>query len=140
MSWIVETLLLDREKIRLVSNLNDDDYNNLLILEKKIKELIDKEVFTPLELDILSVLLSNKGLNNVHIRLGISKITFYKYFKIVCEKLAFSLGGYITEEGYIKYFITKYNLTEIQEKTLRAFINSKFRHKTPINFIPKKDG
>ena len=136
MSWIVETLLLDREKIRLIGNLNDDDYNNLLLLEKKIKELINKNIFSPLELDILGELYKNRSTKVIYGKLGIADKTFYIYFKALCEKIAFSLGGYFTDEGYIRYMVSKYNLTEEQEDILRAFIKSKFRHKTPIHFTP----
>jgi hypothetical protein len=140
MSWIVETFLLDREKIRSLGNLNDDDYNNLLLLEKRIKELTKKNVFSPLELDILEEIYNNKNIKTLYVRLGVSKKTFYTCFKTVCEKIAFSLGGYFTDEGYIRYMSSKYNLTEDQEVILKAFIKSKYRHKTPIHFIPQKDG
>lgn len=129
---------MDRETIRLTSDLDDDDYNNILILEKEIEKLICKGIFSPIELDIINGIMSGKHPPQLYYRMGISKATFYKYFKNLCGKIAFSLGGYFTDDGYIKYFVSKYNLDENQENLLKGYIKSEFRHKIPLNLISKR--
>ena len=116
MSLIVETLLLNKEKIKSTHDLEDDYYNNLLILEKKIEEMINDCVFSDIELIIVHFLLNRTITNNLYKT---------KDFRILCDKIAAYSGGFFTDDGYIHYVVDKHRFNHEQEKQIRNYIKSR---------------
>jgi hypothetical protein len=116
MSWIVETLLLNREKIRSSHNLEDDYYNNLLILEKKVEEMVNDCAFSDIELIILHFLLNKSITNNLYKT---------KDFKSLCNKIAKYSGGFFTDDGYVYYIVNKHRFNHKQEKQIRKYLKSR---------------
>jgi len=154
-SWYVESILRSRDIIRsnvfeaphlvyrpstLVSldatyddssyscNFDDDDYNNLLVIEKKIYELFNKEIITNLELSIINIVGDGKSLASAGQFLDISRATISKIFSNICDRIAYTLGGIFTNDGYLDYMKDKYNLTDIQLDKAKEYIESKYRH------------
>ena len=147
MSWYIRKLLLDRENIRanleetrydgsvledlgsesyllpyIVMNFDSDTYLDLLTVEAKLKELIDKKSVTKGEIKATKLILSGKTMRSFTIDNQISYKTVVKQFKSLCNKLAFCLGGYFTNDGYISYIAEKYKLNEEETKKLKNYI------------------
>lgn len=135
MAWYVETLLMNREVLHastlrrseaygdfFVVNLNGNDYNNLLILEKTIKELYASGNITDREIQVIEKISTAKSLRELEKEMNLARHSLSKIFYNVCEKLAFILGGEFTDEGYLKYIQKKYKLDEEQADKVREYM------------------
>jgi hypothetical protein len=100
-------------------NLENDEFTFLRQVEEKIKELHGTEQISDLELEILRMLSAGNSYKEVSEELQISRTSVRKNFDSSCNKIAFSLGGVFTNEGYKEYIAEKYSLTNEQaEKTM----------------------
>lgn len=153
MSWIVQSLWNDRERIKHSTRkevvtvyefypgsgtdepVNDDtasyddpcieseEFNDLLIVEKAVDELKELGLLSPSDLDVLND-------NRDSFRTRNQKYVFDKRFSYVCERIAYYLGGYFTDDGYISYLTKKHKLSPKQVETVRAYMKSQFKNKT----------
>src|SRR5574339_259984 len=125
MSWIIQSLLNDRERIKEECNVDDDDFNDLLLIEKAVDTLREK---TLLSLEDLEVLKMRESSSPPLVTKG-EKFTRQRKFSALCDRIAYYLGGYFTDDGYLDYMQIKYGLTSEQVNTLREFIKSEYKHK-----------
>lgn len=155
MSWIVQNLWNNRERIRNKSvrhygisynfsllygvekeiddeaiGYNDpfienDEFNDLLVVEKAIEELNELGLLSQHDLEVLER--SGEGIYNNENR---QRKAESKHFYSVCERIAYYLGGYFTDDGYIYYITRKYKLTPEQQDIAREYMKSKFKNKT----------
>jgi hypothetical protein len=138
MSWIIERLINDSLEIgKGEFNPDDDDYNDLFLVEAKIKELAVKGLLSSSDLDIIAYMRNGKDTSE---STKGEKWVLSKKYSEICDRIAFYIGGYFTDDGYIAYIANKYKLDTEQIETLRAFIKSQFKHKIirkPLNFRRK---
>jgi hypothetical protein len=127
MSWILESLLNNRERIRETGDIDSDEFNDLLIVEKKIDELRQVGKLDDEDLAILFSSISSDY--KVDERSESEKKVLYQKKTKLCEKLAYYLGGYFTDDGYLDYMQKKYKLSDTQIENLRRFMQSKYRNK-----------
>jgi hypothetical protein len=124
----VETLILERHKIRAYPDFESDSYNNLLIIENKIKELAKNGTIEPFELAILDYVSTNKSYDELEELLGISRQVISKYFSNICNKISFNLGGIFTDAGYLEYMKENYRLSEEEIEIIQKHIDSPYKH------------
>ena len=129
MSWIVQSLLNKRSEIRAQSDINSDEFNDLMVIERAIKELHNKGLLTSYEMAILKHVSDGNSAWRASETLGKDRDTVGKDYQRLCERVAFYLGGYFTNDGYIDYMTQKYKLNEEQVETMRAYINSRYKNK-----------
>lgn len=143
--WYVRRLILDRSLIKskiytkldedsfgnsfyegeiIGSCLDDDTYIDLLDVESKIKELIDKKALSPREVAILNLILDGRSYSEISSSLKVHRMIITKTFNNLCSKLSYHLGDHFTNEGYINYFSRKYKLTPIENELLRRYISN----------------
>ena len=135
MSWYVETLLINRESIRASTvvkasrysshvfvNLTGNDYNNLLLLEKTIKNLYDAGNITDKEIEVINLVATTKSLRDLEKEGTTARHSLSRIFYNVCEKLAFILGGEFTDEGYLNYIQRKHKLNAEQVEQAREYM------------------
>jgi len=120
--------LKDRAKIRRKPDFESDEYNNLLIVEAKITELVKSGRIDYFELAILEFVSTNKTYTELEDVLRIDRNTISKYFRSICDRISFSLGGVFTDEGYLQYVKESNNLTDEDVDKMREHMNSKYRH------------
>lgn len=132
MSWYVQHILLDGDTIRSKivmetgddsweTDLDDDEYLDLLSVEMKIKQLGDMGIIDKQELEIIDRIKRGNSFRDIERELGLSRPTIYKIFKEACNKISFSLGDYFSDDGYIDYIRHKYSLQEDEvNKTIRV--------------------
>ena len=128
MSWIVQSLLNKRGELKEKADINNDDFNDLLVVERAIENLKSDGKLTEAEIDILNFPYMNGGRNE--------KYSFSKRYYAICQKIAEHLGGYFTDDGYLNYMKYKYKLSEAQIDTLKQYIKSKYKNKImrkPLN-------
>jgi hypothetical protein len=116
MSKYVELLLTFRHEIHESakgdSNFFDVDlYDDLITLEQAIEKLFNEGRISSYELMVINLISTSKSFRTLEKEYKISRVTLSKDFKNICDKLAFYLGGYFTDLGYIKKLKQKYNLS-----------------------------
>lgn len=131
MSWRVEDLLLNRNSIKSKCDTESDEYNDLLLVEKKIDELVFQKRITDDELHTIYVVTNIGTFKDAQKFLSKNRLTISTQFSKICAKISFELGGIFTDDGYIDYMKEKYLLTGEEIEKLRTFITSKYRHKIP---------
>ena len=135
MSWYVETLLINSEHIRsevirkisefsdrVYVDLNGNDYNNLLVLEKTIKDLHKAGNISDREIEVINLVSTSKSLRKLEKENTLARHSLAKVFYSVCEKLAFILGGEFTDEGYLAYIKIKHRLDDKQTEKVREYM------------------
>lgn len=136
-SWYVEVLLKNRASVKdsIYTNIDiisdsyeidfeNDDYNNLLLLEKEIKKQAESGRLDPLENKILFYIFQSKTIAEITRLLNVSRPTIVKTFEALCDRLAYVLGGVFTNEGYLDFLTKKHNLTETQIEKARNLMTS----------------
>lgn len=137
MSWYVQHLLLDADSIRsrtaiedlheemLDIDLEEDQYLDLLSVEMKIKELSDCKVLDEQEIFILDMVKKGNSFKYLEGKLSLSRPTIYKIFREACTKIAFSLGDYFSDDGYLDYIRNKYHLQDEDVNKISKIIKGK---------------
>jgi len=128
MSWIVETTLRDRYKIRSNPDFESDEYNNLLIIESKISELVKSGRIDSFELALLEYVSISQNYSALEKTLGINRKTIERHFKKICDRISYALGDVFTDAGYLNYMKESYNLSSKEIKILEMHINGNYRH------------
>lgn len=154
MSWIVQNLWSNRERIKNKSRrdngiaynfallyggnveldedsvgyddpfIESDEFNDLMMIEKAVDEL--KELSLLSEEDLQVLYSSGQG---IYTEGNKQRKTQARHFYFVCERIAYYLGGYFTDDGYLHYLAKKYKLTSKQVQLARAYMSSKFKNK-----------
>ncbi len=119
-----------------VSDFYNDDYNNLLLVENKLKELIENKQLSTEEANVTIGILQHKSLKELGKELNIKdRRTLIDIFRRVCTRLEFILGGDFSDEGYLDYMAEKYNLSESEIQKARDYMNS-----NKIYFLTQQKG
>lgn len=127
MSWIIASLLNDKNYIRERNEIDSDEFNDLLMVERAVETLTNRGLLSKEDLEILALMSGDKvGFME---KQKSQKETIYKKYVTICERIAYYMGGYFTDDGYISYITKKHGLTEEQEIILHNYINSPFKHK-----------
>jgi hypothetical protein len=107
--------------------LDDDTYNDLLILEKKIREMKDRGLIEPKEVRLLLGISRGYSFEEVGDRLGLDRKTVRLKFRKLCDSIAYYIGGVYTNEGFVEYLSEKHNLNSEQVKALNEIIEQNRR-------------
>jgi|SRR5688572_11620554 len=129
MSWIVQNHINNRLRIHTKADIESDEFNDLILIEKAIEELRKKELLTKEQVDLLKNATDKGFPESFIIESGKSKYVLSKEYSKICERLAYYLGGYFTDDGYLSYMKKKYALDEDKVSILKDFIKSEYRHK-----------
>lgn len=129
MSWIVQNLLRNRTSIKGKGDFESDEFLDLLMIEKTIEILHKGGLLTDYELSLIDFMSDGKPLKDAEVKFNRSRISISKHFIKLCNKIAFYLGGYFTDDGYLEYMRRKYKLTDSDVSRLRRFIRSKYKNK-----------
>jgi len=108
-------------------NLEEDEYRFLRQMEEKIKELVKTGQISELELNVIEMLSEGNSYKEVSKELNISRDSARKIFNTSCNKIAFSLGGVFTDEGYAEYIVEKYSLSEEDMERVMKLLESNRR-------------
>ena len=127
MSWIVQSLLSNRNTVKALADIESDEYNDLLRVEMAINSLQQRGLISEEDLEVVAEMcgdIPGLALKPKHTREAI-----YRKFDTICERIAFYLGDYFTDEGYLFYMKHKYKLSEQQVDVMRTYMTSVYRHK-----------
>lgn len=129
MSWIIQSLLRSTVEIKTQQDIDSEDYNNLLIIEKKIKDMSSDGLLSSKDLEILEKVSDGKPLDEAGEQILKSRITLARKFYAICDRIAYALGGEFTDEGYLSSIQRKHHLTEEEVDKARKYIKGRFKYK-----------
>lgn len=129
MSWIVQNLLKNKTRIRAEGNIDSDEFVDLITVENKIKHLKKAGVLSDYDMDILEYVSDGKPISLSKDEIGKIRQVVSKDFNELCTRIAYYLGGYFTDEGYVNYMRKKYNLNENEIQTMNSYMQGKYRYK-----------
>jgi hypothetical protein len=120
MSWIVRNTLRQWN----IRSLGDAScHEDLISIERGIKELIEMGELTPLEVLVLRFIQGGGYPVDGKRVLGKHRVTITRAFRRACKKIADHLGDYFTDDGYLQYIKEKYpSLPEEKLKVLKEVI------------------
>jgi hypothetical protein len=129
MSWYINHLMKNRLEIRTNGDIDSDEFNDLIIIEKKIKSLYMADIISKAEMSLIDYVADGKPMASSKENFGKNRISLAKDFSNLCRKIAFYVGGQFTDDGYVDYMKNKYHLTEEQVQKLHDYMNSKYKNK-----------
>lgn len=127
--WYVSHLLKNKLEIRSKLDLESDEYNDLLVIEKKIEDLCNAGIISDQELLLIRYVEDGKPMVGSKKDFGKNRISLARDFNSLCNKIAFYVGGYFTDEGYADYMRDKYSLTDEQIDRMVDYMKSKYKNK-----------
>ena len=122
MAWKIITLLTNSIIIKESPDLEDDNFNDLLVLETAIEHLKQIGSLTELEYKVLNTLKEKANIIDVSKELKISKFLTFNTLSSGAKKLEFYLAGSFSDDGMLDSLIEKEHLSEDQVKTLKTFL------------------
>jgi hypothetical protein len=129
MSWYIQLLTKNKIEIKSKADLESDEYNDLLVIEKKINDLYNAGIISEQEMLLLEYVEDGKPMANSKEGFGKNRISLANDFENLCSKIAFYMGGYFTDDGYANYMCEKYNLTDEQVERMITYMKSKYKNK-----------
>lgn len=120
---------METPMIKEIHDFDSDDYNNLLIIEKKITGMLENQMFSQQEVEILTLIREGFLFGDIESMIGLGRDTVSKIYKGICERIAFSLGGEFTNDGFIKEVSSKNHLSHEEQAKLARFMESNLKHK-----------
>lgn len=127
MSWIIQSLLNDKNFIKETQDISSDEFNDLLLVEKAISDLRTNGVLDDEDLGVIADMTGDTpGFDD---KQKSQKETETKKYVVICDRIAYYMGGYFTNDGYLSYMKRKYCLSDEQVQVLQNYIKSPFKHK-----------
>ncbi|MEM4134561.1 MAG: hypothetical protein QXV73_05130 [Candidatus Micrarchaeia archaeon] len=127
MSKYVQLLLTSADEIKALFESQNPDiedlYDDLITVEKKLEELYRKGYITDFDLLVIACVRTNKSFRKLEREFNISRLTLSNRFKKICEKIAFYLGGYFLDEGYVRKLRKKYRLSNYDTAKLSNYFS-----------------
>ncbi len=136
MAWYVESLILDRERVRAsftnrvtieLDDLDDPRFNDLLSTERIIEKLYDNKEIDAVDIEVLQTLSDGNSLVAMAHHYSVDVNELIRRFFTTCNKISYELQGHFTDAGYIKYMSNKHKLDEQQTKKMIRYINKSRR-------------
>lgn len=116
-------------EIRTSNDIESDEFNDLIVIERKILDLYADGIVSEDEIYLLKYLEDGKPLVNSKENFGKNRISLAKNFDRLCEKIAFYVGDYFTDDGYVDYMKIKYNLADSDVERMLDYMKSKYKNK-----------
>ena len=129
MSWIIQSLLRSSVELKSASDINSDEFNDLMIIEKKIEGLYKDGIISDQEMLLINYIEDGKPMVNSKEDFGKNRISISKDIVNLCNKIAFYVGGYFTDEGFMDYMKTKHNLTDDQIEKGIGYMSGRYKNK-----------
>jgi hypothetical protein len=127
MSWYISYLLFNHRAIKLKEDLEDDSFNDLLILEKKIKELLDNGFIKKEELDLLKQIINCQNIYILAKEINTDYRTLQVFLNSIISRLSMCLGSVYTDEGMINKICSTHNLTHEEIEKLRDYMSRPYK-------------
>ncbi len=123
MSWIIEEYIRQMPFILEEGDINADDYNNCLLIQKCVDELQKRNLLSELEKDVLTAVYSGFNYAEISKILGINRQTVSMAFDKITDRIAYILGGEFSDAAFLDR-VQSLN-SNIQAKDVQEIFNKK---------------
>jgi bifunctional N-acetylglucosamine-1-phosphate-uridyltransferase/glucosamine-1-phosphate-acetyltransferase GlmU-like protein len=125
--WYIEFLLFNWRAIKLKEDLEAEDLNDLIVLEKKLQDLINNGFITKEELDLLKQIINCKSIYTLAKEINTDYRTLQVFLNSITNKLGTVLGDTFTDEYWISHMADKYNLNTEEVNKLKDHLSKPYR-------------
>ena len=129
--YYVEHLLMNWEEIKNTGDIDSEEFNDLLILEVKLKQFRQSGKISEEDMDLIHLYQGKPVIKN--------RANASNNFKDVARRLALSLGGKFTDDGYLNYMQRRYHLDQVSVEKLRKVITSSWKHRIMERKVAQTD-
>jgi len=102
MSWIVGEYIRQLHFIKERGNINSDAYNNVIMIEKTLDDMLKNDIITQRESDVVWAVSAGYSYSEVARILSIHRLTVSQIFKDVTDRISFILGGELTDSAFLE--------------------------------------
>lgn len=129
MSWRIKTLLFNYVRIKTEQDIESDDFNDLIVLEKQIEKLYISKILSEEELKVLKAVAETGGVSPAAEKLGKSIFYTTEVLNRTCIRIENIVGNEFMDSKYLENLKEKYFLSDEDIEKLRAHMNSKYKFK-----------
>jgi len=101
MSWIIGEYIRQLPYIKEKADINSDAYNNVIMIEKTLKEMKECGVLSEMENNVIWAVSAGYSYSEIARILGIHRLTVSEIFKKVTDRISYILGGELTDTAFI---------------------------------------
>jgi hypothetical protein len=101
MSWVIEEYIRQMPFILEEGDIDADDYNNCLLIQKCIDDLQNSNLLSELEKDVLSAVYVGFNYAEISKLLNVNRQTVSMAFDKVTDRIAYILGGEFSDASFL---------------------------------------
>lgn len=101
MSWVIEEYIRQMPFILENGNIDADDYNDCLLIQKCITDLQKSDLLSELEKDVLSAVYTGFNYAEISKLLNVNRQTVSMAFDKVTDRIAYILGGEFSDASFL---------------------------------------
>lgn len=94
-----------------------------------MKELYNKGFLSELDMFIIELASDGRSMAELAAAMGRAEPRISATFIQICERIAYFMGGYFTDEGFLENMKIEHRLTDEHIDKLRVHIKGKFKHR-----------
>jgi len=102
MSWIVGEYIRQLHFIKERGNINSDVYNNVIMIEMTLDDMLKNDIITQRENDVVWAVSAGYSYSEIARILSIHRLTVSQIFKDVTDRISFILGGELTDSAFLE--------------------------------------
>lgn len=112
MSWIVGEYIRQLHYIKEKGNINSDAYNNAIMIEMTLDNMLKNDTITQRESDVVWSVSAGYSYSEIARVLGMHRLTVSQIFKDVTDRISFILGGELTDSAFLERMESIESLSE----------------------------
>jgi hypothetical protein len=101
MSWVIEEYIRQMPFILENGDIDADDYNNCLLIQKCIDGLQESNLLSDIEKDVLSAVYAGFNYAEISKLLNVNGHTISAVFDKVTDRIAYILGGEFSDASFL---------------------------------------
>lgn len=101
MSWVIEEYIRQMPYIMESHNIDADDYNNCLLIQRCVKNLEKNNLLSEIERDVLSAIFMGFNYAEISKLLNVNRQTVSMVFDRVTDRIAYVLGGEFSDASFL---------------------------------------
>jgi DNA-binding CsgD family transcriptional regulator len=102
MSWIIGEYIRQYAYLKERADINSDSYNNAIMIEMVIEKMIEDNLLSKQENDIIWTVSAGYSYSEIARILGLHRLTVSQIFKNVTDRISYIIGGELTDEAFIE--------------------------------------
>jgi len=101
MSWVIEEYIRQMPYIIENGDIDADDYNNCLLIQKCVNKLEKDNLLSEIEKDVLSAIFMGFNYAEISKLLDVNRQTVSMVFDRVTDRIAYVLGGEFSDASFL---------------------------------------